>query len=953
MEATNIQANQQQQRVSSAHDILHQAWRHPLDPVFSPKVVAVIGATETRGSVGRTVFQNLGRGGFEGTVYPVNPKRSSVLCVKAYPNIAAIPEKVDLAVITTPAASVPGLIRECAAVGVPGAVIISAGFKETGPRGAELERQVLEEARKGKMRIVGPNCLGVMVPQIGLNATFASTIAKPGSVAFLSQSGALCTAILDWSLRENVGFSAFVSIGSMLDVNWGDLIYYLGDDPKTKSIVIYMESIGDARSFLSAAREVALTKPIIVIKVGRTEAAAKAAASHTGSLTGSDEVLHAAFRRVGVLRVETIAELFHMADVLAKQPKPKGPRLAIVTNAGGPGVLATDMLIGSGGQLAEPSPQTFAALNELLPAAWSHNNPIDILGDAGPERYAKAVQIVADDPGNDGLLVILTPQAMTDPSGTAEQLKSFAHIPGKPLLASWMGGQEVEPGQQILNDAGVPTYKYPDMAARAFYYMWRYSYNLRALYETPTLIADQDGETSKRAKAEAIIQNARKLERTILTEHESKQLLAAYGIPTVETRIARTEEEAVKLAEEIGYPVVLKLYSEIITHKTDVGGVQLNLRNAAAVRKAWNAIESSVAKFAASQKVSSPRPSPPGEEREKTKDSHRATSSKSAAANPFLGVTVQPMIRLEGYELIVGSSPDPQFGPVLLFGTGGQLVEVFKDRALALPPLNGTLARRMMEQTKIFQALKGVRGRAPVNLAALEELLVRFSQLVVEQPWIAELDINPLLVSAEQIIALDARVVLHPKDTPEDKLPKPAIRPYPTQYVKAWKLKNGEQVTIRPIRPEDEPMIVKFHESLSEESVYYRYFSKLKLDQRVAHERLTRICFNDYDREIALVAERKDAASGQHEIIAVGRLSKARGLNEAEFALLISDRWQGQGLGTELLKRLVQVGRDEKLGRITAFILSENHAMHHLSKKAGFKLERDPESHDFRAEIIL
>jgi acetyltransferase len=948
MEATNIQTNQQQQRVSSAHDILHQAWRHPLDPVFSPKVVAVIGATETRGSVGRTVFQNLGRGGFEGTVYPVNPKRSSVLCVKAYPNIVAIPEKVDLAVITTPAASVPGLIRECAAVGVPGAIIISAGFKETGPRGAELERQVLEEAHKGKMRIVGPNCLGVMVPQIGLNATFASTIAKPGSVAFLSQSGALCTAILDWSLRENVGFSAFVSIGSMLDVNWGDLIYYLGDDPKTKSIVIYMESIGDARSFLSAAREVALTKPIIVIKVGRTEAAAKAAASHTGSLTGSDEVLHAAFRRVGVLRVETIAELFHMADVLAKQPKPKGPRLAIVTNAGGPGVLATDMLIGSGGQLAEPSPQTFAALNELLPAAWSHNNPIDILGDAGPERYAKAVQIVAEDPGNDGLLVILTPQAMTDPSGTAEQLKSFAHIPGKPLLASWMGGQEIEPGQQILNDAGVPTYKYPDMAARAFYYMWRYSYNLRALYETPTLIADRQGDTSRRAGADEIIQNVRKLERTILTEYESKQLLAAYGIPTVDTRIARTEGEAVKLAEEIGYPVVLKLFSETITHKTDVGGVQLNLRNATAVRKGWKLIETSVAKFVASQKVattSSPQPSPPGEERGKT--SHKRT------VNSFLGVTVQPMIRLEGYELIIGSSPDPQFGPVLLFGTGGQLVEVYKDRALALPPLNATLARRMMELTKIFQALKGVRGRAPVNLAALEELLVRFSQLVVEQPWIAELDINPLLVSAEQIIALDARVVLHPKSTPEDKLPKPAIRPYPTQYVKAWRLKNGESVTIRPIRPEDEPLIVKFHGSLSEESVYYRYFSKLKLDQRVAHERLTRICFNDYDREIALVAERKDAASGQHEIIAVGRLSKARGLNEAEFALLISDRWQGQGLGTELLKRLVQVGRDEKLGRITALILSENHAMHHLSKRAGFKLERDPESHDFRAEIIL
>jgi acetyltransferase len=931
--------NPVRQRVSTAQDILHQIWRHPLDPIFAPKVVAVIGATESRGSVGRTVFQNLGRGGFEGTVYPVNPKRSSVLCVKAYPNIASIPEKVDLAVITTPAASVPGLIRECAAVGVPSAIVISAGFKETGPRGAELEQQVLAEARKGKMRIVGPNCLGVMVPHIGLNATFASTIAKPGNVGFLSQSGALCTAILDWSLRENVGFSSFVSIGSMLDVNWGDLIYYLGDDPNTKSIVIYMESIGgDARSFLSAAREVALTKPIIVIKVGRTEAAAKAAASHTGSLTGSDEVLHAAFRRVGVLRVETIAELFHMAEVLAKQPRPQGPRLTIVTNAGGPGVLATDMLISSGGKLAEPAPEALSALNELLPAAWSHNNPIDILGDAGPERYAKAVEIAAKDPGSDGLLVILTPQAMTDPTGTADQLKPFAKLPGKPLLACWMGGQEVEPGENILNAAGIPTYKYPDTAAKAFYYMWRYSYNLSALYETPALLADSHLDSAHRNKANSIIKNVQKTDRVILTEFESKQLLAAYGIPTVETRIATTEEEAVTLSAEIGYPVVLKLCSETITHKTDVGGVQLNLRNAAAVRRAWRSIQTSVAKFAT---------------RSAAKKSNSSVALSPSAQNPFLGVTVQPMVRLEGYELILGSSVDPQFGPVLLFGAGGQLVEVFKDRALGLPPLNATLARRVMEQTRIFEALKGVRGRAPINLAALEELLVRFSQMVVEQSWIAEIDINPLLVSPERLVALDARVVLHPRSTPEAQLPRPAIRPYPAEYSSDWKLKNGTPVTIRPIRPEDEPLMVKFHRSLSEESVYYRYFSQLKLDQRIAHERLTRICFNDYDREIALVAEHKDPKTGTLEILAVGRLSKARGFNEGEFALLISDHWQGQGLGTELLKRIVQIGRREGLIRITAEILTENHAMLHLSEKVGFKLERDAENQDFKAEVLL
>jgi acetyltransferase len=510
---------------------------------------------------------------------------------------------------------------------------------------------------------------------------------------------------------------------------------------------------------------------------------------------------------------------------------------------------------------------------------------------------------------------------MTDPVGTAEHLKPYARVAGKPLLACWMGGKEVEPGEDILNVAGIPTFKYPDTAARAFYYMYRYHCNLRALYETPALIPDQNGDVSGRTKADAIIQNVRKQGRTILTEYESKQLLSAYGIPTVDTRTAKTEDNAVKLADEIGYPVVLKLYSETITHKTDVGGVQLNLRNGVAVRRAWKAIETAVA--------------------------------KRAGKEHFLGVTVQPMVELDGYELIIGSSPDPQFGPVLLFGAGGQLVEVFKDRALGLPPLNATLARRMMEQTRIFEALKGVRGRAPVNLSALEELLVRFSHLVVEQPWIAEIDINPLLASAERLIALDARVVVHAKNISEDKLPRPAVRPYPNQYATAWKLKGGLGISIRPIRPEDEPSMVRFHETLSEESVYYRYFSQLKLDQRIAHERLTRMCFNDYDREIALVAEHKNPKTGKSELLGVGRLSKARGLNEAEFALIISDRYQRQGLGTELLKRLVHIGREEKLERINANILAENHAMQVVAKRVGFKLTRDSDNHDFRAEIAL
>ena len=908
--------------IEAVHDILHQARRRPLDPIFSPKSVAVIGATENPGSVGRNILENLTKGGFPGVIYPVNPKRDTVLGIKAYPSITAVPEKPDLAVIITPPATVPGIIRDCGKAGVKGAIIITAGFKEIGAPGVELERQVLEEATKAGIRIVGPNCLGVMVPGGKLNATFASDMALPGSVGFISQSGALGAAILDWSLKENVGFSAFVSLGSMLDVGWGDLISHLGDDPNTKSIVIYMESIGDARAFLSAAREVALTKPIIVIKPGRTEAAAKAAASHTGSLTGSDEVLQAAFQRVGVLRVDSISELFDMAEVLAKQPRPKGPRLTIVTNAGGPSVIATDTLISSGAQLAELTPATMEAFNKILPPTWSHNNPVDIIGDAKPELYAKSVEIAAKDPNTDGILVILTPQGVTDSTATAEALKPFAHIEGKPIIASWMGAGQVEKGEDILNAAKIPTFKYPDRAAKAFYYMWRYSENLRSLYETPSMPAQNGRGYIDRDQAAKIISDVRKTGRTILTEFESKQLLTAYGIPTVETHIALTESDAVKQAARLGFPVVLKLYSETITHKTDVGGVQLNLRTASAVRQAWKAIESSVA--------------------------------KKVGKEHFLGVTVQPMIKLEGYELIVGSSIDPQFGPVLLFGTGGQLVEVFQDRALGLPPLNATLARRMMERTKIFTALKGVRGRKATDIAALEQLLVRFSQLVVEQPWIAEIDINPLLVSVERIFALDARVVLHDPKTPEDQLPKPAIRPYPVQYVTPWKLKNKAPVTIRPIRPEDEPLLVKFHETLSEESVYHRYFSALHLEQRIAHERLTRICFNDYDREIALVAELKPAKDGEEKkILGVGRLSKLHGANEAEFAVLVNDEWQRLGLGHELLKQLIEVGRAEKLDRIVGQILAENHAMRHICKKLGFKMVTDDDQRTCAAQFIF
>jgi acetyltransferase len=900
---------------STAHNVLRYD-TNPLEIMFKPRSVAVIGATERVGSVGRTIVWNLLSTSFGGTIYPVNPKRPNILGIKAYPSVSDIPDEVDMAVIVTPAQTVPDIVQECADKGVRAVIIISAGFKEIGPVGVELERQILAIARTSGMRVVGPNCLGVMNPVTGLNATFASTMARPGTVGFISQSGALLTAILDWSFRENVGFSAFVSVGSMLDVDWGDLIYYLGDDPNTKSIVLYMESIGDARSFLSAAREVALTKPIIVIKPGRTEQAAHAAASHTGSLTGSDEVLAAAFRRSGVLRVDTISELFNMAEVLSKQPRPRGPRLTIVTNAGGPGVLATDALITSGGELAEISEEAMKVYNDILPPHWSHNNPVDILGDADAERYAASVRAAADDPNSDGTLVILTPQAMTNPTETARVLADLyarpaGQVQGKPVLASWMGGTEVSSGEAILNKANIPTFAYPDTAARTFTYMWRYQRRLTALYQTPEMAAVEYTEAGfKRYLVQEMIQNVRKTGRTLLTEYESKQVLEAYDIPTVKTKLARSVDEAVELAREFGYPVVVKLNSETITHKTDVGGVRLDLRSERAVREAYESMEKSIA--------------------------------ESYSPEDFQGVTVQPMLSLKnGYELIIGASPDPQFGPVVLFGTGGIMVEVFKDRALAIPPLNTTLARLTMSRTKIYEALKGVRGRPPVDLAELEKIIVRFSELVVEQRWIKEIDINPMFASHEQLTALDARVVLYGMDVEESALPKLAIRPYPTQYVKTFQGYDGQEYTLRPIRPEDEPKMVQFHEKLSEQSVYLRYFRAFQLSQRVEHERLTRICYVDYDRQIALVIERVNPETDAKEIVAAGRLTRLPNPEEAEFAMLVRDDFQRKGLGTQLLQNLMDFGRNEGIRRIVAYMLPENKGMINVSEKLGFRFEKD------------
>jgi acetyltransferase len=887
--------------------------RPALEALFLPSSVAVIGATSRAGTVGGSVLANLLESKFPLKLHAVNPTRAEVFGIQAQKRIGDIAGGVDLALVVTPAQTVPEIIGECVDAGVKSAVVISAGFREQGRDGAVLEEEIKKHLLRGSLRLIGPNCMGFMNPTIGLNATFAGAMPQKGSVAFLSQSGALQTAILDWSRREHVGFSAIVSTGSMLDVGWGDLIYHFGDDPHTKSILIYMESVGDARSFLSAAREIALSKPIIVIKAGKSEAAARAAASHTGASTGSDDVLEAALRRCGVLRVQNIADLFYMAEVLSKQPRPRGPHLTIVTNAGGPGVLATDALIATGGELAPLSAESLQELDSFLSPHWSHANPIDVLADADAECFAKAIDVASKDPGSNGLLAIIAPQGLADPTQVAERMSRFAHSSGKPVLASWMGGDGVAEGTAILNTAGIPTFSYPDTAARAFTSMWRYTNNLRGLYETPAFVEGSDSAADARGRVRKAIDSIRSSGRTMFNEFEAKQLLACYGIPVVETRAAENEEQAVAHATEIGYPVVLKLLSNTIAHKTDVDGVRLRLQNAEQVRSAYRAIQASVA--------------------------------EKAGTEHFGGVTVQPMVESDGYELILGSMVDPQFGPLIRFGSGGVMVEVYCDHSLALPPLNTTLAQRLMDRTRIYAALRGVRGRKPVNLTELEELLVRFSQLVVEQSWIKEIDINPLLADPDQLLALDAKVVVHDSTVSAEQLPRPAIRPYPSRYVSEWRFKDGTPVTIRPIRPEDEPLMVKFHATLSERSVYLRYFCSLSLSTRVEHERLVRICFGNYDRGFALVADHKVPETGQHEILGVGRFSAINSA-EAETAVLVSDLWQGRGLGTELLASIARVARAEKFQKLSGEILRDNLATQAIFKKVGFRLRAmdDPSS---------
>ena len=886
--------------------------RRRLDAVFNPQSIAVIGATDRVGSVGAALVRNLLDSPYQGEVFPISLSRKKVFGHRAYPDITAVDHKIDLAMIVVPAGDVAGVVADCSRAGVQAAVIVSAGFRETGTAGRRLEEEVKRAA--GGMRFLGPNSLGVIRPSIGLNASFIPAEARPGNVALISQSGALLASILDWSRGGNVGFSSVVSAGSMTDVGWGELINHLGNDPETSSILLYVESISSVRNFLSAAREVALQKPIIVLKGGRTEGGATAARSHTGALIAADDVVEAAFRRVGVLRVDGVADLFYAAEVLAKQPRPRGRRLTVITNAGGPGVLAADALISGGGRLAPLPNELVEELAEMLPRHWSRGNPIDIIGNASPDRYERVLQATSRLAESDGTLIIFSPQMPGTALPIAERVAELTKKWRRPVLACWMGGMESEPARRVLNDAGIPTFDFPDTAARVFNYMWRYSHNLRALYETPMPADDLDFNAAEQARAD--IDAVEREGRTVMSEYESRRILRAYGIDALEVRRVTSAEEAASEADAIGYPVVLKLDSQHVIHKSDVGGVELNLGSADAVRHAFNRIRERVI--------------------------------AGVGSHAFDGVIVEPMIQGDGVEMLIGSSTDESFGPVLAVGTGGRFVEVHRDRALALPPLTTTLGRRAIERTRIGSAIQS-RGWER-GMIELERLMVRLGRLVIDIPRIKEIDINPIHVGPNGVSVLDASVILHPSDRHEADLPSPVIRPYPQQYVGPWTLRDGRSITIRPIRPEDEPLMTDFHQQLSDQSVYMRYAGALQLRYRITHDRLARICFNDYDREIALVAVHH--AHGRPEILAVARMTKLYGSNTAEIAFIIRDRDQRLGLGGELLDRLIRIARDEDIGRLVAEMLIENRGMRKLLTSRGFEIEV-PEPGDQMISAVL
>jgi acetyltransferase len=873
---------------------------HNMDKIFKPSSVAVIGASDKEGSVGYSLITNIIEGGYKGKVFPVNPNYKSIKDLVAYPSVLEIDEPADLAVIAIPITKVPSIIRECVQVGVSSAIILSAGGKEIGIEGKKLEDQIKMEADRGGLRIVGPNCFGIASAESGLKASFARFMPLSGNLAFVSQSGGICASILDLSVKEGIGFRYFASVGSMLDVDFGDLINYLGNDRNVSSLILYVENLTNIRKFMSAARAVSRVKPIAVLKAGKSVAGAHAASSHTGAMAGEDAVYNAAFKRAGIVRVNTIQELFDCAELMAKQPIPSGGGVAIITNGGGPGVMATDALSAYDMEPVTLAQETIQKLDDILPPFWSKGNPIDILGDASPEVWQRTIDVCISAREINALVIIFIPQALSNALTIAQSVVDLLHDRRHPsVFAVWMGGESVDQCLHILNRAGIPTYETPERAISAFFSMYSYKRNLEMLQEIPPKL--EHSLEFDRSGAKAIIGDALKKGYELLTEVESKALLKAYGIPVNSTEIAQSPDEALHLAQKIGYPVAMKICSRDIVHKSDVCGVQLNLRTNEEVKNAFSTIV-------------------------------KNARNNDSRAN-ILGVAVQKMLQRPDYELILGSRKDPDFGPVILFGMGGIMTEILEDKEIALPPLNRLLARRLMESTKIYRILSGYRNRPPAPLEYLEEILIRISHLVTDFPEIAELDINPMILFQDVVCAVDARVIIHPSSiaAPHHLV----ISPYPNQYETRVKTKGGADIFIRPIRPEDAPLLVELFDSLSSRTIYYRFFSPMK---SMSHDMLVRFAQIDYDRDMALVAI--DNTQTDEKMLGVSRLIGDIDGITSEFAVVIADPLQGKGIGTALMERLIVIARERGIKTLTGLVLKENRNMIALGKKLGFIVKR-------------
>ena len=874
-----------------------------LDSIFRPKRIALIGVSNNPNSVGGITLKNLVGGGFRGVVYPINPRHEAVMGITCYPDVKSLPKTPDLAVIMTAAKFVPDIINDCGEAGIRGIVIMTAGFKETGSDGKRLEEKLKDEVDKyPKMRVIGPNCLGLIVPGSFMNVSFADGMPRKGHVAFISQSGALCTSVLDWAKEAKIGFSYFVSIGNAMDVTFGDLIDYFGQDPNTKSIVLYVEALANARRFMSAARAFARKKPIIVYKSGRFPESAAAAASHTGAMASEDSIYDAVFRRAGLARVYDIGDIFDFTDLIGRKRIPHGKGLAIVTNAGGPGVMATDTLISFGGKLVKLGDETINKLNQLLPSFWSHGNPVDVLGDATPDRVAAATEIVLKDDEVNAVLVILTPQAMTDPTTTAKAIAKLSESTAKLIMAAWLGGASMRDGVEIFTDAGIAVYSTPEQAIRAFMTLTRYSKNLNLLYETPKEIPvsfnyDRDELRTK-------YQNEIFQKNKVMTEDDSKMLINDYGIDTTHPKLSKNVDEAVEIANEKGYPIVLKIQSVDIMHKSDVGGVALNIKNDDVLRASYKNMMETVIKSSPDAKID--------------------------------GITVQKMVKTkDGVEMILGIKKDPLFGTVMLAGMGGTKAELFKDNRLEFPPLNEKLAMQMLTSLKIWPLLTGYRESKRKNIDKLVEVLIRLSYLAADYPEIQELDINPLIVTSEDVIALDARIVLDKEHLDENvqDYQHLILRPYPERLIRPAVLRDGTKIILRPIKPEDEPMWLEMLASCSKESIYSRFRHDFYFD---SHEIATQFCYIDYDREMGIVAEVEQ--DGKKKLIGVGRLIGDPDVITTEYAILITDEWQHKDLGNILTEYCLEIARNAGIKKVVAETTRDNRPMVSVFKKLDFNV---------------